>query len=69
MTNALLPEYEWSIEELVHLRCTACGGWWTIGDAQIARDYFCPYCGRHLTPAQYPDDPKRPSLPPKELPL
>ena len=68
-TSQLLPEYEWCIEELVHFRCTACGGGWAIGDAQIDRDYFCPHCGRQLTPAQYDEFPSSPSQPPKELTL
>ena len=68
-SQELLPEYEWAIEELVHFRCTACGGWWTIGDAKIDRDYFCPYCGRQLAPAEHDDFPAYPSQPPKELQL
>ena len=69
MTNALLPDYDYALETVLHLRCTVCSGWWILSAAPIDRAYFCPYCGRHLTPAQYPDDPKRPSSPPKELPL
>ena len=65
----LLPEYEWSIEELVHYRCTSCAGWWTVGNGKLNRKCYCPHCGRHLTPAQYPDAPNRPSSPPQELPL
>ena len=69
MTSDLLPEYEYALEALLHLRCTACGGWWTLSDGLIDREYFCPYCGRPLAPAQYDEIPRPPSNPPKELPL
>lgn len=66
---ALLHEYEWSIEELVHFRCTACGGWWAIGDAKLDRRYFCPFCGQDLAMAQYPEATPKPPTPPKALDL
>lgn len=34
-----------SIEKLSHFNCSKCGGWWTIGDAKINIEYYCPWCG------------------------
>ena len=61
MTADLLPEYDHCTETLLHLRCTSCVQWWTIGDGRWNRDYFCPWCGLKLTPAQYPDAVARPA--------
>lgn len=35
----------YSLEKLVHFRCSACQQWWAIGDAPTNRHYFCPWCG------------------------
>ena len=64
-----MPEYEYAIEELLHLRCTVCGGWWSLSDGLRDREYFCPYCGRQLAPAQYDDSTTYQRQPPKELQL
>ena len=65
-----MPEYDHSVEILLHLRCKPCNGWWTIGDGKPDRNYFCTYCGKELKPAQYPDfPPKTIPLTPGELPL
>ena len=65
----LLPEYDYCIERLLHLRCTACGGWWTLERAQPIRPYHCPWCGVRLAPAQYPNTRTRPASPPQDVPL
>ena len=54
-----MPEYDHSTETLLHLRCPPCNGGWTIGNGQPDRAYFCPYCGKQLQPAQYPDFPPK----------
>lgn len=64
----VLPEYDYSTEVLLHLRCPPCNGWWTIGDVKPDRAYFCTYCGEKLQPAQYPDSPTK-NITPGELPL
>ena len=61
MIDDLLPEYDYAIETLLHLRCTICGGWWSVGDGVATRAYFCPWCGQSLAPAQYPEAPARPA--------
>jgi hypothetical protein len=43
-----VPRYNYSIEMLVHFRCSVCSGWWSIGDAKVDRTYFCPHCGKAL---------------------
>ena len=68
-SDELLPEYDYSIEKLLHLRCTVCSGWWSATKGDPARVYHCPYCGIRLAPAQYPDDPPRPRRAAKEVPL
>ena len=35
-----------SIEKLFHFSCEFCNKWWTIGDAEPERQYFCPWCGK-----------------------
>ena len=59
-TSQLLPEYDWCIEPVLHLRCTKCGGWLVLERSQPNRAYSCPHCGVKLAPAQYPDDPPQP---------
>lgn len=68
MADELLPEYEYAVETTLHLRCTSCGQWWTIGDGRWNRDYWCPWCGLKLAPAQYADAVARPATT-KELEL
>ena len=34
-----------STETLVHFQCPACNKWWSIGDADPTRRYYCPWCG------------------------
>lgn len=34
-----------------HLDCQAGPGYWTIGDGDPTRAYFCPYCGTRLEAA------------------
>lgn len=34
-----------SREMLMHYRCSACDGWWSIGDGRSYGGYFCPHCG------------------------
>jgi DNA-directed RNA polymerase subunit RPC12/RpoP len=73
MNADLLPVYEHCIDETMNCRCTACGGWWamesTFSRTPLDVDYWCPHCGKRLTPAQYPDEPPRTPHPPKELEL
>jgi DNA-directed RNA polymerase subunit RPC12/RpoP len=80
MTADRLPVYEHCIDETMNCRCTACGGWWamesTFSCAPLNVDYWCPHCGKRLTPAHdrrllVPDDFKpTPELrAPKELEL
>ncbi len=80
MTADLLPVYEHCIDETMNCRCTVCGGWWamesTFSRAPLNVDYWCPHCGKRLTPAHdrrllVPDDFKpTPELrAPKELEL
>jgi hypothetical protein len=40
----------WSVSEerLTHFRCSACKGWWSIGDAPEREAWFCPWCGLKL---------------------
>jgi NAD-dependent SIR2 family protein deacetylase len=35
----------YSIENLLHLGCGNCRGWWTIGDGDPSNPYHCPHCG------------------------
>lgn len=37
---------KFSTERLLHLHCAYCQGWWTIGDGDPTKNYFCPRCGR-----------------------
>lgn len=37
-----------SREMLMHYRCPACDGWWSIGDGRSYGGYFCPHCGSWL---------------------
>ena len=71
--DLLLPEYEASLSETLHCRCTVCGGWWAMNDTlnrpPLAVPYWCPHCGQRLTPAQYPDDQPKSPQPPQELEL
>lgn len=34
-----------SIERLAHFQCADCQKWWSIGDAPLDRNYYCPWCG------------------------
>lgn len=63
----LLPEYDWCLETLAHYRCTACCGWWTIGDGRTDRPRHCPHCDQKLQPAQYPETRRHPATPPQEI--
>lgn len=38
---------KYSIEKLVHFQCENedCKKWFSIGDAPLDRNYFCPWCG------------------------
>ena len=39
----------YTVETLVHFRCGACQGWWSIGDAPLDRTvWYCPWCGTPL---------------------
>lgn len=47
-----------STETLVHFQCPACNKWWSIGDADLTRLYYCPWCG-----AQEQESPKDKTAP------
>lgn len=34
----------YSVERLLHLSCSVCNGWWTIGDGDPEKTYTCPHC-------------------------
>jgi len=57
MTDDLLPEYDYSPETLMHYRHRGCPGngdnGWSINSGRSNQDYYCPYCGQRLSPAQY----------------
>lgn len=56
MTADMLPEYEYAVETLLHLRCTSCGEWWSLVSDDVTRGYFCPWCGVKMAPAEYADE-------------
>lgn len=60
MTEDLTPVYDYALETALILRCTVCGGWWSLNGGDPTRVYTCPYCGVRLSPPQYPDDPPKP---------
>jgi len=41
-----------SRELLMHYQCSACKGWWSIGDGRSYGGYFCPHCGKWLEVAR-----------------
>lgn len=69
MPDDLLPEYDYVLETFLHLRCTACGYWWSVENGKPDRPYHCPACGKKLAPAQYPEEPPRQRRAAKEVPL
>ena len=69
MSDDLLPVYDYITEHTLYLRCTVCNSWWSVEGGDSTRDYTCPFCGKRLSPAQYPDDPPRPRRAAKEVPL
>ena len=34
-----------SVEILNHFRCGSCNKWWSVADAPIKKEWFCPWCG------------------------
>ncbi|MER2512325.1 MAG: hypothetical protein ABTQ25_07900 [Nitrosomonas ureae] len=49
-----MPErYIVTAETLLHFQhpdCTKGPGYWSIGDGDASRAYYCPYCGVRLAP-------------------
>lgn len=35
----------YAVERLLHLSCGHCDKWWTVGDGDPEKNYFCPHCG------------------------
>ena len=40
-----MTAHRYSIEYLVHYRCSACARWWGIGDGPTTGQVYCPWCG------------------------
>lgn len=40
-----MPKHEYSIEFLIHYKCSACARWWSIGDGPTVGLIYCPWCG------------------------
>lgn len=36
-----------STEKLIHFQCGLCKKWWTIADALLPSQYYCPWCGEY----------------------
>ncbi|MFZ1493125.1 MAG: hypothetical protein WAU60_06890, partial [Candidatus Competibacter denitrificans] len=39
-----------TLQHFQHLDCPAGPGYWSIGDGDASRAYYCPYCGVRLAP-------------------
>ena len=40
-----MPNHYYSIEHVIHYKCSACARWWSIGDGPTTGHIYCPWCG------------------------
>ena len=40
-----MPNHYYSIEYVIHYKCSACARWWSIGDGPTTGQVYCPWCG------------------------